>query len=92
MLVVQSLKHENKRRGATGIQESIIKLEGASIAIDVLCKQLRNEILVGGLRFFSLRMTKILFKTLLMLFLYEVYYSIIFFLDPEGVVHYFFMG
>lgn len=90
--ISKKIKKTKEGLDATGIQESIIKLEGASIAIDVLCKQLRNEILVGGLRFFSLRMTKILFKTLLMLFLYEVYYSIIFFLDPEGVVHYFFMG
>ena len=76
----KTIKETKEGLDATGIQESIIKLEGASIAIDVLCKQLRNEILVGGLRFFSLRMTKILFKTLLMLFLYEVYYSINFFL------------
>ena len=88
----KTIKRTREELDVISIQESIIKLEGASIAIDVLCKQLRNEILVGGLRFFSVKMTKILFKTLLMLFLYEVYYSINFFLDPESVVQYFFMG
>lgn len=56
------------------ILADIARLDGAMTEIDILCKRLKNEIDFGGLRFFSMRITKVLFKTLMLLFLYQVLY------------------
>ena len=56
--------------------ESHQNLRSAIEAIDNVVEKLRWEVLFGGIRLMSLRLTKILSKTLLLLYLYQIYYFV----------------
>ena len=70
----------------------IVELESTVHEIEVLCKQLKNEIDFGGLRVASLRMTKVVFKSIFLLYMYQIYYSTIWFVDRDGASNYFFVA
>jgi hypothetical protein len=73
-------------------KDRIVELESTVREIDVLCKQLKNEIDFGGLRFASLRMTKVVFKSMFLLYMYQIYYSAVWFVDRDGASNYFFVA
>jgi len=73
-------------------KDRIVELESTVHEIDVLCKQLKNEIDFGGLRFASLRMTKVVFKSIFLLYMYQIYYCTIWFVDRDGASNYFFVA
>ena len=46
----------------------------------MLCEELNLEITFRGMRMFSMRLSKILFKSLFVLFVYQIYYATIYFI------------
>ncbi len=61
----------------------------ATDAIDNVVEKLRLEMLYGGIRLMSLRLTKLLSKSLLLLYLYQMYYFVmivlrIYYTDDSG--------
>merc|ERR1711991_1313062 len=67
----------------------IIKMENTVRQIDLLCKQLKNEVDFGGLRFASIRMTKVVVKSLFLVYIYQIYYCITWFMRHESASNYF---
>ena len=59
---------------------SIRKLKGAKDSAHLLCEELQLEITFRGMRMFSMRLSKILFKSLFLVFLYEMYYVTLYYL------------
>ena len=58
----------------------IRKLKSAKDSVHLLCEELNLEITFRGMRMFSMRLSKILFKSLFALFVYEIYYATIYFI------------
>ena len=59
---------------------SIRKLKSAKDSAHLLCEELQLAITFRGLRMFSMRLSKILFKSLFLVFLYEVYYVTLYYI------------
>jgi hypothetical protein len=56
------------------------KLKSAKDSTYLLCEELNLAITFRGMRMFSMRLSKILFKSLFLLFIYEMYYATIYYL------------
>ena len=59
---------------------TIRQLKSAKDSAHLLCEELQLAITFRGMRMFSMRLSKILFKTLFVVFLYEAYYSTLYYL------------
>ena len=71
---------ENINERVKALKLSIRKLKGAKDSAHLLCEELQLEITFRGMRMFSMRLSKILFKSLFLVFLYEMYYVTLYYL------------
>ena len=62
------------------LTKKIRNLKSAKDSVHLLCEELNLEITFRGMRMFSMRLSKILFKSLFVLFVYEIYYATIYFI------------
>lgn len=56
------------------LQEHCENLNSAILAIDNLAKKLNSELMYGGIRLMSVRLTKRFFKIIVVLYAYQIYY------------------
>lgn len=78
-------KEEEEERRSLAIQ--IEERKSAVSSIDNLFKGFNVELVYGGIRMFSMRLTKILYKSLFLLYLYEIYYICLwFFIRRDGPI------
>ena len=66
------LKTTTKDEG--DLQEQCENLNSAILAIDNVAKKLDLELMYGGIRLMSVRLTKRFFKIIVVLYAYEIYY------------------
>lgn len=69
--------HEKRMKS---LKLSIRQLKSAKDSAHLLCEELQLAITFRGMRMFSMRLSKILFKSLFLVFLYEAYYSTLYYL------------
>ena len=78
-------EEEEEERRSLAIQ--IEERKSAVSSIDNLFKGFNVELVYGGIRMFSMRLTKILYKSLFLLYLYEIYYICLwFFIRRDGPI------
>ena len=56
------------------LQEQYENLNSAILAIDTVAKKLDSELMYGGIRLMSVRLTKRFFKIIVVLYAYQIYY------------------
>ena len=65
---------EETTKNEGNLQEHCENLNSAILAIDNLAKKLDSELMYGGIRLMSVRLTKRFFKIIVVLYAYQIYY------------------